>query len=320
MTLRHSLLHKLADGRFHSGDALGRELGVSRTAVWKALRECEALGLELHAVRGRGYRLAQPIELLDEQVIRAQLQEGSHHHLALLSLHDQIDSTNTWLLAQDRTHGHAVLAEYQRAGRGRRGRDWVSPYAANVYLSLGWCFAGGPATLAGLSLATGVAVVRALTALGVDNVGLKWPNDLYLHDAKVGGILLELRGEQEGPCEAVVGIGLNLHMPPAQASGITQRWTDLSAYAPGLSRNALVARLLDELISMFEAFSEQGFMACHGEWQALDIFRGREVVLETAQAQIHGLARGVDSSGALLLENAAGLQRFHAGEVTLRSG
>lgn len=320
MTLRHSLLSKLADGGFHSGDALGRELGVSRTAVWKALRDCEALGLGLHAVRGRGYRLSRPLELLDEQAIRDRLGDESLRHLAQLTVHEQIDSTSTWLLEQDRTHGHAVLAEYQQAGRGRRGRDWVSPYAANIYLSLGWCFAGGPAALAGLSLATGVAVVRALAALGVEGVGLKWPNDLYLNDAKLGGILLELRGEQEGPCEAVAGIGLNLYMPPAQASGITQRWTDLSRHAADLSRNALVARLLDELIGTFEEFSERGFMACHREWQALDIFRGREVVLETPQGLIRGLARGVDSSGALLLENAAGLQRFHAGEVSLRSG
>ncbi|MGD8999389.1 MAG: bifunctional biotin--[acetyl-CoA-carboxylase] ligase/biotin operon repressor BirA [Granulosicoccaceae bacterium] len=313
-------MSKLADGRFHSGDALGRELGVTRTAVWKALRDCEALGLGLHAVRGRGYRLARPIELLDEQAVRGQLGADSRRQLAQLSLHEQIDSTNTWLLAQDRIHAHAVLAEYQRAGRGRRGRDWVSPYAANVYLSLGWVFPGGPASLAGLSLASGVAVARALSGLGIEGLGLKWPNDLYIGDAKLGGILLELRGEQQGPCEAIAGIGLNVHMPRTQAAVIGQPWTDLSAQAGELSRNTLVARLLDELIAMFEAFGEQGFMACHGEWQALDIFRGREVVLETPRSRIRGMARGVDSSGALLLENASGLQRFHAGEVSLRGG
>jgi BirA family biotin operon repressor/biotin-[acetyl-CoA-carboxylase] ligase len=320
MTLRHSLLSKLADGAFHSGDALGRELGVSRTAVWKALRDCEALGLGLHAVRGRGYRLSQPLELLDEEVIRRQLGDESRQQLAQLSLHEQIDSTNSWLLGQDRIHAHAVLAEYQQAGRGRRGRDWVSPYAANVYLSLGWCFAGGPAALAGLSLATGVAVARALAGFGIKGVGLKWPNDLYLGDAKLGGILLELRGEQEGPCEAIAGIGLNVHMPRSPAATIEQPWTDLAAHTDALSRNTLVARLLDELMTMFETFSEQGFLACHDDWQALDIFRGREVVLETPRSQVRGIARGVDSNGALLLENAAGMQRFHAGEVSLRGG
>ncbi|MGD8513987.1 MAG: bifunctional biotin--[acetyl-CoA-carboxylase] ligase/biotin operon repressor BirA [Granulosicoccaceae bacterium] len=320
MTLQHALLSKLADGRFHSGDALGRELGVSRTAVWKALRDCESLGLVLQAVRGRGYRLAGPIELLDEQVVRCQLNEESRRLLAQLSLHEQIDSTNNWLLAQDRIHAHAVLAEYQHAGRGRRGRDWLSPYAANVYLSLGWVFPGGPASLAGLSLATGVAVARALAGLGIRELGLKWPNDLYLGGAKLGGILLELRGEQEGPCEAVAGIGLNVRMPREEAAAIEQPWTDLSVHAGDLSRNTLVARLLDELMLMFESFSDQGFVACHDEWQALDIFRGREVVLETQRSQVRGVARGVDSRGALLLENTTGLQRFHAGEVSLRGG
>jgi BirA family biotin operon repressor/biotin-[acetyl-CoA-carboxylase] ligase len=171
-----------------------------------------------------------------------------------------------------------------------------------------------------LSLATGVAVARALAGLGIRELGLKWPNDLYLGGAKLGGILLELRGEQEGPCEAVAGIGLNVRMPREEAAAIEQPWTDLSVHAGDLSRNTLVARLLDELMLMFESFSDQGFVACHDEWQALDIFRGREVVLETQRSQVRGVARGVDSRGALLLENTTGLQRFHAGEVSLRGG
>lgn len=321
MTLRHSLLSRLADGRFHSGAELGRELGVTRTAVWKVLQDCAALGITLHAVRGRGYRLAEPIDLLDRQAIESALGPASRRQLAQLSLHEQIDSTNSWLLAQDRIHAHAVLAEYQRAGRGRRGRQWVSPYAANITLSLGWCFAGGPASLAGLSLAIGVAVATALADLGIRGLGLKWPNDLLIGEAKLGGILLEVRGEQEGPCEAVVGIGLNVRMPANLGLAIEQRWTDLSAHAPGpLSRNLVVARLLQELFSTLERFASEGFATCHAQWQALDAYRGREVVLTTPRAQIRGIARGVDSAGALLLEDATGLQRFHAGEVSLRGG
>lgn len=321
MTLRHALLQRLADGRFHSGAELGRALGVTRTAVWKVLRDCESLGITLNAVRGRGYRLAAPIELLDREMIFSALDPVARQQLAQLSLHEQIDSTNSWLLAQDTVHAHAVLAEHQQAGRGRRGRQWVSPYAANIYLSLGWRFATGPASLAGLSLAIGVAAVKALRSLGVRELGLKWPNDLTVADAKLGGILLEVRGEQEGPCEAVAGIGINVQMPIGSSAAIDQRWTDLANQSIGqLSRNLLAARLLQEMLQMFERFASEGFAGCHAEWQALDSYRGREVVLSSARGPIRGIARGVDNTGALLLEDATGLQRFHAGEVSLRGG
>lgn len=295
---------------------MGRQLSVSRTAIWKALQYCESLGLELHSVRGRGYRLAHPLELLDEEII-------SQHCSRLpvkISLHQEIDSTNRWLLQQDNVHAHACFAERQTQGRGRRGRQWVSPFAANIYLSLGWRFDSGPASLGGLSLAVGVAVIRALRSSGIDEAGLKWPNDIIARGAKLGGILLELRGETEGPCEAIIGVGLNVAMPPMQADSIEQKWIDVRALDENISRNQLAGALLAELQGVLQEFTGQGFESLHAEWQSLDVYRGKEVELDNLRGKVRGVVRGVDNGGALLLECREGVRRFNAGEVSLREG
>jgi BirA family biotin operon repressor/biotin-[acetyl-CoA-carboxylase] ligase len=316
MALYLDILKMLADGRFHSGTAIGDTLSVSRTAVWKALQQCESLGLELHSVRGRGYRLAKPLELLDEKRIRQHCSSVP----VKISLFEEIDSTNRWLLEQDDVHAHVCLAERQTSGRGRRGREWLSPFAANIYLSLGWRFESGPAALGGLSLAVGVAVIRALQSLGISEAGLKWPNDILARGAKLGGILLELRGETEGPCEAIIGVGLNVAMPAGQQDRIDQQIIDVHAINNGISRNRLVGTLITELKTILDEFITHGFESLHAEWQALDVYRGKEVVLDTLRDKVRGMVRGVDSSGALLLECADGVRRFNAGEVSLRGG
>lgn len=320
MSLYFDVLKQLADGEFHSGTALGERLSVSRTAIWKALQCCESLGLELQSVRGRGYRLVRPLELLDETRIRQELINAGSSADAAIVIHAELDSTNRWLLAQQDVHARVCLTERQTEGRGRRGRHWVSPFAANVYLSMGWRFYAGPAALGGLSLAVGVAVIRALSSLGVDGLGLKWPNDVLANGAKLGGILLELRGETDGPSEVIIGIGINVAMPAAPATAIDQAWTDLTSLKGPVSRNQLVAVLLVELQRCLHAFAREGFAAVHAEWQALDVFRGREVVLDAHREQVRGVVRGVDNNGALLLECADGLRRFNAGEVSLRGG
>jgi BirA family biotin operon repressor/biotin-[acetyl-CoA-carboxylase] ligase len=260
------------------------------------------------------------LELLDETHIRQELINAGSSAVTAIVIHAELDSTNRWLLAQADVHARVCLAERQTDGRGRRGRIWVSPFAANVYLSMGWRFDCGPAVLGGLSLAVGVAVIRALSSLGVEGLGLKWPNDVFVGGAKLGGILLELRGETDGPSEVVIGIGINLNMPVADAVAIDQTWTDINTVKGPVSRNQLVAALLVALEKQLSLFASHGFEAVHAEWQAMDIFRGCEVVLDTQREQVRGVVRGVDNNGALLLECADGLRRFNAGEVSLRGG
>ncbi|HEX7048425.1 MAG TPA: bifunctional biotin--[acetyl-CoA-carboxylase] ligase/biotin operon repressor BirA [Gammaproteobacteria bacterium] len=315
---RQRLLGLLADGHFHSGDALGAALGVSRAAVWKQIAALGALGLDVFRVPGRGYCLARPLELLDRERILAGLEADVHDRLVELYLLDSVNSTNTFLMEQDHGAVMACIAEHQQAGRGRRGRDWVSPFGANLYLSLSWPFASLPPDFPALGLAAGVAARRALADIRCNGVQLKWPNDLYANGAKLGGILLEMRGEPPGPCRVIAGIGINVAMP-ADAAGIDQVWTDLSRLAGETpSRNALATSLLNHWVTAFAAFERGGFAGFRAEWQAADLLAGCEVEVAEGKQRWRGRARGVAADGALELETIDGLRRVVAGDASLR--
>ncbi len=318
MSLFSPLLEQLADGRFHSGEDLGQQLGVSRSAIWKTLKQFETLGLDIHAVQGKGYRLATALDLLSQKKILANLTACD---VALkLNVQQELDSTNAWLMQQDDWHGVVCLAEYQHAGRGRRGRQWVSPFAANLYLSMGWSFSLDAASLAGLSLASGVAIMRALESLGIKDAGLKWPNDIVHGPRKLGGILIEMRGEAGGPSHVVIGIGLNVNMPNSAAEEVDQPWSDLQQCAGAkVSRNALAATVLSELVKACQACDQGAITAYLEEWQDYDVHAGKQVdLLLPDERRITGTSRGIDSQGALLLEQAGKVQRFNSGEVSLR--
>ncbi len=319
------LLTILNDGRFHSGESLAGCLGgISRAAIWKTIQNLQALGLEIHAVRGRGYRLAEPVELLAAAAIQDGLTVAARSWVSTLEVHERIDSTNTYLMnrAKEGLPGGTVcLAEWQSAGRGRRGRSWVSPFAANLYLSLLWRFALEPALLSGVSLAVGVAAIRALNSVGIDGLGLKWPNDVLWQRRKLAGVLLEFGGESAGPCHIVAGVGLNVAMPRSTEQEIDQPWVDLRTIVgrqEQLSRNRLAARLISELVAALIQFEQQGLDAFREDWRRFDLAQGHPVTLHLPGAVIAGIARGVDASGALLLETAAGMRRFLGGEISLR--
>ncbi|MBI5462581.1 MAG: bifunctional biotin--[acetyl-CoA-carboxylase] ligase/biotin operon repressor BirA [Gammaproteobacteria bacterium] len=322
MTDRFALLQILADGHFHSGEVLGDRLGVTRAAIWKQLRGLESLGLNIHAVRGRGYCLAQPIEFLQTEQIRGLLAPSVRECLPLLDVFHEIDSTNTYLktrAAQGVASGAVCLAEWQRAGRGRQGRVWVSPFGCNLYLSLLWRFAAGPASLAGLSLAVGVALVQALRDCVDADFGLKWPNDLLWRGRKLGGILVEIAGESSGPSHAIIGMGLNIRMPDDAAGEIGQPWVDLyriSREQP--SRNALAAAVLNRLVAAMQAFESQGLKAFLDAWRALDVTAGKAVQLHLATETVDGHAHGIDDDGALLIRVGNDLRRYASGEISLR--
>ncbi len=316
------LLRALADGLFHSGEELGRIMSVSRTAVWKQIKKLEDTGLQVESVKGKGYRLVGGVDLLDATVIESRLTVETKKLISELDVLGVVASTN--VLAMDRAlnsraGGYVCTAEQQTAGRGRRGKPWVSTYAGSIYLSVVWEFAGGAAALEGLSLATGVTVVEALRDSGLEDVQLKWPNDVLYDGRKLAGILLEMTGDAAGPCQVVVGIGINVNMSAEQGRGIGQPWVDMATIAgSAVSRNLLLSHLLNKLLPMLAGYEDDCFIAYRDRWQQLDAFAGQQVFVSLGEETVHGVTAGVDATGALLLETAAGRRLFSGGEVSLR--
>ncbi|HEY8035441.1 MAG TPA: bifunctional biotin--[acetyl-CoA-carboxylase] ligase/biotin operon repressor BirA [Methylobacter sp.] len=316
------ILTLLSDGEFHSGTELADALGISRSAVWKQLNGLTELGLSHSAVSGKGYRLDKSLELLVASKINETVSAQAAALISSLEIHDQIDSTNRYLVERSQNNapsGSVCFAEYQTAGKGRRGRQWVSPYGCNIYLSILWRFQQGPAAISGLSLAIGVAVIRALKQHQIDDIGLKWPNDIYSQGKKLGGILVEVSGETDGPCAAVVGLGLNLFVPEAEAESITQAWTDLTKITGQnrLFRNKLAGTLLNHLLPVIAEYESVGIAAHLDEWRSYDCLTGKSATLFIGQQQFEGIVQGIDDNGMLLIERPDGsVQTFASGEVS----
>lgn len=326
MQHRYPLLRILADGQFHSGVALGTALGIGRSAVWKHLRALAEWDIDLHAVPGKGYRLARPVELLGRDLIFNALPPTVADAVSGLEIYQDIDSTNRYLMNKARLgapSGQVCLAERQQAGRGRRGRDWVSPFGANIYLSLLWRFTLNAESLAGLGLAVGVAVNRALREAGLTGAGLKWPNDILWQNRKLAGILLEMTGEMSGPCAVVIGVGVNVRMPASAARTLDQPWVDLeTALSRPVLRNQFAAKLIQHIICVLKEFALFGFNGLQQEWAQHDLANGKPIVLQLPDGKggstVHGIGRGVDASGALRLEDHNGIRHYPYGEVSLR--
>lgn len=321
-------LRLLADGDFHSGQALGKVLGISRAAVWNAIQQAQELGVEIHSVHGKGYRLASPMDFLDSARIKAALNgggiqtaphsAGSHLQLELL---ESTASTNSLLMkraSENAPHGTCIAAEIQQAGRGRRGREWVAPLGSGLTFSLLWRFSQGAAALGGLSLAVGVALVRALDEAGIQRLALKWPNDVLLEGRKLAGVLIELQGEMQGPTAAVIGIGLNTRLSHTARVAIGQPAADLADH-PALSRNALLAGLLRHLHDVLSEFEQQGFTSLREEWQSLHAYQGQPVNLSLPDgSSVAGVVSDIDMDGMLLVNVGGRVRRFSTAEISLR--
>lgn len=315
------VLALLADGEFHSGDELGGLLGISRAAVWKRLQKMEALGVAVESVKGRGYRIAGGLDLISRSQVEVMMDQRAAQLVRRMDVLSQTTSTNDVALqeAESGEVGYVCVAEQQTRGKGRRGRAWVSPFASSLYVSVVWEFSGGAAALEGLSLAVGVAVESMLAKAGVTGLRLKWPNDVLFNNRKLGGILIEMVGDAAGACQVVVGVGINVALPGKMGAVIDQPFTDLQAVSgKRLSRSALLAQLLNELMPMLADFERNTFAAYRDRWLQLDAFQGKEVFLQLGASTEVGIASGVDDSGALLLSTAAGLKKFSGGEVSLR--
>jgi BirA family biotin operon repressor/biotin-[acetyl-CoA-carboxylase] ligase len=321
------LLHALADGRTHSGEELARKFGITRAAVWKQVGKLTHWGLAVQAAPGSGYRLPRRLDLLSADAVHAALDPAVAARLDKLEVFTELGSTNRHLLAAPPPFGKldVCIAEYQTAGRGRRGRAWNVPLGGGICLSAGWQFAGMPAELAALPLAVGVAVRRALERVAGLEIALKWPNDLVCDERKLGGILLELAAEAHGGAQVVAGIGLNVALPAELLPTLSDWPRGAIDLATALGRDpppraALAGALVNELGALFAAYPQHGFGPYRGEWRAADYLRGRAVRLDGA-AGVAGTAVGVDADGALLVETASGQRcRVVAGDVSVRTG
>lgn len=304
----------LSDGEFHSGEQLGTELGMSRAAINKHIQTVRDWGLDILTVPGKGYKLPAPIALLNRDKILDALPEGNVDVLPV------IDSTNQYL--QDRisqlSSGDACVAEYQQAGRGRRGRRWFSPFGSNLYLSMYWKLDQGPAAAMGLSLVIGIVMAEVMQRLGAEDVRVKWPNDLYLKDRKLAGILVELTGKTGDAAHLVIGAGINLRMREPAADVINQGWINLQEAGIDIDRNELTVTLLRELRTALRKFEQEGLASFIPRWRNLDNFIDRPVKLLIGDKEIYGIERGIDQQGALLLELDGEIKTFIGGEISLR--
>ncbi|CNL71923.1 bifunctional biotin--[acetyl-CoA-carboxylase] ligase/biotin operon repressor BirA [Yersinia aldovae] len=308
------LIGILADGAFHSGEQLGETFGMSRAAINKHMQTLREWGLDVFTVPGKGYSLPTAIQLLDEQAILSYLPAGQVTVLPV------VDSTNQYLLERiaELKSGDACVAEYQHAGRGRRGRHWVSPFGANLYLSMFWRLEQGPAAAMGLSLVVGIVMAEVLRKLGAEQVRVKWPNDLYLNDKKLAGILVELTGKTGDAAQLVIGAGINLTMRESITNVINQHWINLQEAGVNIDRNKLTAELLSELRLAVVKFENEGLSAFIPRWREMDNYLDRPVKLIIGDQEIFGIARGIDEQGALLLDQDGIIKPYIGGEISLR--
>lgn len=311
---RRKLIALLADGEYHSGEELGMKLNVSRMSVSKNIKVLEGIGLDIYKITGKGYKLAHPIQLLDAAAIARQTAVS-------IETHQVLGSTNQHLLdkAALLEKGHSCFAEYQSDGRGRRGKKWLSPYGSHLYVSTYWRLESGVQAASGLSLAVGIAVVRALQVHGVPGAQLKWPNDVYVAGKKIAGILVEIIATAGGDCHLVIGMGLNIQMPLQAGAAIDQAWTDVNQeLSQAVDRNELAVNYINALITILTEFEQQGFSPFVEEWTGLDYFYDKPVRLLIGTKEKQGIASGIDDQGALLLEVDGKVNTYVGGEISLR--
>jgi len=324
---RERLLALLADGAFHSGERLAKRLRISRAGIWKSIESLREMGIEVQSVPRQGYRLPNPVDLLDKDELKEAMSAATRDRLDRIEVLLTVDSTNRHVIDNpvvESGRGQVCITELQTAGRGRRGRSWLAPFGSGICLSIGWQFAEAPPTFSALSLAVGVAAARALKRFGAD-VKLKWPNDLLWQQRKLGGILIEMRGESDGPAHVVIGIGVNMRMPAAARIALAEKQAALIADVHEIlrertpARNQLAGAFVDEIVAMLQTFATRGFDPFIDDWSQLDSLAGASVKVIGASATTFGIARGVDRDGTLLVDADGELRRFVSGEVSLRA-
>ncbi len=319
--IRQHILSLLADGQFHSGELIAQQVNLSRTAVAGHISQLSDWGLDVFKVKGKGYRLERGFPLLSADQIKKHLGTTKH---AVIDVESVLPSTNTEMKKRianarhDLADGDVVFAEVQTAGRGRHGRTWLAPVGGSLTFSMYWSFPDGYQSMAGLSLLVGLAVCDALKEFGVNDAELKWPNDIYLQGKKLAGVLIEVEGQIGATAHCVIGVGLNVCMPDNQYD-VGQPHSDLATFLGHTpDRNVLAAQIIKSLWTLLPKFTQQGFTPFVPHWEALDLYADKRIVLQMGDKRFSGIDRGVDASGALLVETQDGITRFHGGEVSLR--
>ncbi|MBG9993303.1 bifunctional biotin--[acetyl-CoA-carboxylase] ligase/biotin operon repressor BirA [Pseudoalteromonas sp. NSLLW24] len=317
-----AILNALNQGGFVSGQGLGEKLGISRAAVSKHIKTLQEMGLDIFKVTGKGYCLNSQVGLLNKTQI-------DQHYKALgantadVEVHPIIDSTNSELMRRIQAKtalesGAVIVAEMQQAGRGRRGRVWQSPFGANLYYSYFWRLDDGLQAAMGVSIAVGLAVYDAIKALYQIDVELKWPNDIYINKQKLAGVLVELDGQPQGPCQLVIGIGINLQMPESFSQHIDQAWTDLNQHTQKLDKNQLVASLTYHLEQRLVQYRQTGLQDMYEQWNSLNAFAGDYVELNTGHRSWRGICEGIDPQGGIRIRQDGEVKSYYGGEVSLR--
>jgi len=332
-SLVFKVLDVLSDGKFHSGESIAKTFDISRVSIWNAIKKAEEFGVEIYSVRGRGYKLIQPITLLKKSSIQQVM--GEIHHWFNVEIFDVMESTNSYLMekaSSDHPHASVAATHIQTKGRGRRGRSWQSALGESLTFSLLWRFNGGASTLSGLSLAVGIALIRSFHRFGVIGAQLKWPNDVLIQDQnqykKLAGILIELQGDMEGQSSAVIGIGINLKLSKKSLSHIDQPATDLTSVSvEEINPNELLGQILKDLADVLKdladvlgQFNTSKFSSLKEEWMTYHVYQHQTVTLSLGDGRsVTGLAQGVTEDGALMIETPSnGIETFSSGEITLR--
>ena len=318
----NKLLEIISNGNVYSGQDLAASLNVSRAAIWKSIKHLQALGLEIRAIRGKGYQLLEKFEFLSKEEIRSMMTSKSKKSCKDIGVVFKTNSTNSYLLNQldnESIHGSVVFAEYQLGGRGRRNKKWISPIGSGICFSVGWRFEVMPISLGLLSLYMGIAVARSLNSLKIKEVGLKWPNDIITTGHKIGGILLDIRGESTGPLDVIVGVGINYELPKYRLISVDQPIIDVcSVSKKRFSRNMIAASLLSNVLEILHDLQTGANLNLLNEWRQFDYYIGKEATLILPNEKITGILKGVDEQGSLLMLVDGKLLSYRSGEVSLR--
>ncbi len=322
--LLFKIIDVLADGKFHSGEILANQFKVSRVSIWNAISEAEQFGIEIHSVRGKGYKLTHAVELLDESSIKRAI--GEQANFFNIEVMDTTTSTNSVMMqraSEGLPHASCIATNIQTAGKGRRGRKWVSELGENLTFSFLWRFNQGAAMLSGLSLVVGIALIRTFKQLGINQALLKWPNDvLIFHEKaykKLAGILIELQGDMDGQSLAVIGIGINLNISKKQIKKIDQPAIDLQTITQeSMNPNNLIALIIKELARVLSEFELNGFSSLKEEWVMSHAFHEKVISLTKGDGQnVIGKVIDISDEGSLILQTNQGQQNFSSGEVVL---
>lgn len=318
------LVHLLADKQFHAGSALAAQLGITRAAIWKIVKQLEKYGIKLESVKGKGYRLMQPLELLDVKQIKAPLTVAQQQSIERIEILTSVDSTNSYLknkLELQKRPVSICLAEQQTAGKGRLGRSWFSPFGANIYLSLSWKSDKDISELNGLSLVIGVAIMKALEKLGLSKgIGIKWPNDIYCQHQKLAGILIEIVAESHSHTRVIIGIGMNVNMLNQPQAAIDKDWTSIEHITQQYqNRNVIIGALLKAVLDELENIKQQPLAACLAEWKKYDVLYEKAITLSHQGNNISGVGKSINEQGhLLLLTNDGTLLPCSSGETSIK--